>query len=144
MRSRLNAYLIAALLAALLAILPAAMWPDLVFPMADNWNNWYSQGQPHPRPNYSLSHPPTLFRIEIATYRTLAQPPAYFRRAVTGWPTAYGTLWIPPYRETAGLPPLAFALEHVAWALPFWFVLLIVAYELARRLRMRTARISAD
>jgi hypothetical protein len=143
MKSRSSAYVIAFLLAAVLALLPAAMWPDLFVPMADNWNNWYWEGQPHPRPNYSLQHPPALFRAELATFRALVEPPAYLRRALTGWPTAYATLWVSPYRETAGLPPLAFALEHLTWALPFWFVLFAAAHEVANAVRRRTSRMAS-
>src|SRR5579884_2304082 len=123
MKKRLSPYAIALLAAALLAVIPAAILPDLAIPMKDNWENWYWSGQPHPRPQFSLANPPPLFRAELTTYKFLVVPPALLRRAAVGWPTAYGSLFVGPYGETAGFPPLAFAIQHLAWALPLWFIL---------------------
>src|SRR5262249_39772264 len=81
---------------------------------------------------------PLLLRAEISTYRALATPPGYVRRAFTGFQTGYSSLWIQPYRETAGVPPLQMTLEHVTWALPLWFILSALIYEVVRKLsRMR-------
>jgi hypothetical protein len=140
MRKRATAYTIAFLLASLLAVLPSAMWADFAIPMEANWENWLWKGQPHPRPQFSLQNPPTLFRLEMGAYRALVTPPAYLRRAITGFPTHYASLWVPPYLESAGIPPLAMALEHLAWALPLWFVLLVIVYEIGRSFRVGSGR----
>ncbi len=129
--NRATSYVIFFLIALVLTILPAAMWPDMAMPI-DNWENWFSNGQPSPRRHFSLNDPPPLLRAEITTYKILVTPPAYARRMVRGWPTAYAAFFIPPYRETAGIPPLAMALEHSAWALPLWFAFLVVAFETLR------------
>ena len=63
--------------------------------------------------------PPRLFRAEMLAYKSLVTPPAYLQRAITGWPTAYGAPFVPPYGETSGISPLALALDHCVWALPF-------------------------
>ncbi len=131
-KSRTSPYTIALLLAVILAILPAAMWPDMAMPMKDNWENWYWKGRPYPRPEFSLANPPALFKAEMAAYRALVTPPGYLRRSVTGFPTSYASLWVSPYLETAGIPPLAMALQHCAWAIPLWFGTLVVLYELCR------------
>ena len=126
-------YFVCLLLAIIVTILPAAMWADMALPMKDNWENWYWKGQPYPRPRFTLQNPPRLFRAEMLAYKSLVTPPAYLRRAITGWPTAYGAPFVPPYGETSGIPPLALALDHCVWALPFWFCALIVLYEVIRR-----------
>ncbi len=131
MKSRLCPYVIGALIATVLTMLPSAMWADIATPM-DDWENWYWKGQPHPRPEFSLDNPPALLRLELLTYRILVTPPAYARRAITGWPTSYASLWVPPYRETAGVPPLAMALEHAAWSFPLWLLLFALIYEVVR------------
>lgn len=125
-------YVFALLLAIILTLLPSAIWADLAVPMADSWENWYWKGQPYPRPHFTLQNPPRLLRAELSTYKLLVMPPGYLRRLVTGWPTAYAINWISPYRETAGLPPLAFTLEHSSWALPLWAAILTAVYELFR------------
>jgi hypothetical protein len=135
--TRRGTYTILLLLACLLALLPAALWADLIVPMKDNWENWYWKGQPHPRPEFSLQHPPALFKAEETVFRILVIPPGYLRRVIRGDPTDFAVPWVAPYHETAGLPPLASTLSHVAWALPLWFVLLASMYEFARRLRSR-------
>ena len=135
--SRTTTYPILFLLAVVLTILPAAMWPDMVIPMSDAWENWYWKGQPHPRPELSLDNPPALLRAEVASYKALVSPAAYAKRAVTGWPTAYASFFVQPYVETAGVPPLAMALEHTKWSLPLWFVCFALLFELARGLRRR-------
>ena len=129
------AYCFAALLAIIAAVVPAAIWPDLAVPMEDNWNNWYSEPHPQARTHFTLQNPPRLLAAEITVYRYLVVPPGYLRRIFTGWPTAYAVPWVHPYKETAGLPPLAFALEHIRWALPLWFVLLVLSYEAPRAVR---------
>jgi hypothetical protein len=140
MMARFKTYGVLLLVAMVLTLLPAAMWADMAIPMKNNWENWYWKGQPHPRPTFSLQDPPFLFRAEVAAYKTLVAPPAWARRAFTGWPTAYASFFMQPYRETAGRPPLAETLEHSAWALPVWFFLLVAVREslgLARRLRRK-------
>ena len=131
-----TAYLIATLIAVILTILPAALWPDMAMPMKDNWENWYWKGQPHPRPDFS-QEPPSLFAAEVRLYKTLVAPPAYLSRALTGWPTAYSSFFVLPYRETAGVPPLAMFLEHALWAFPLWLAALAVVVALWRRLARR-------
>ncbi|HSP15399.1 MAG TPA: hypothetical protein VLV78_11670 [Thermoanaerobaculia bacterium] len=130
-------YVIVFLLAAVVALVPPAIWPDVVFPFEDNWNNWYWKGQPYPRPHYTLQNPPALFRGELAIFKALVLPPAYARRIFRGVPTDYGVLWVKPYIETAGVPPLASSAQHVAWALPLWFVVFAAAYEAWRRVKRR-------
>lgn len=136
-KARVNPYVIALLIAVILAILPAAMWADMAMPMKDNWENWYWKGQPHPRPEFSLQNPPTLFRVEMSAYKMLSIPPGYLRRTATGFPTIYSSLWLTPHLESAGFPPLAMAIEHFAWATPLWFCLLVIIYELGRFTRSR-------
>jgi hypothetical protein len=89
------------------------------------------------RPQFSLADPPLLFRVVTGTYAALVVPVGQTRKLFTGWPTAYSSFWVPPYRETAGVPPLAHALEHVTWAIPFWLLLLAAAQEVIRALRLR-------
>jgi hypothetical protein len=117
------------------------MWADMAMPMEDNWENWYWKGQPHPRPDFSLQNAPALFRAEVALYKGLVAPPAYVHRAVKGWPTTYASFFMEPYMESAAIPPLAMALHHAAWALPTWFLALLLVYEIVilmiRRLRVR-------
>jgi hypothetical protein len=113
------------------------MWADMAMPMEDNWENWYWKGLPHPRPEFSLQNPPTLFKVEIAAYRTLSIPPGYLRRSVTGFPTIYSSLWLSPHVEAAGIPPLAMAIEHSVWAIPLWFWSLVAIFELGRFTRSR-------
>lgn len=137
---RAAAYAICFLVAMVLSLLPPAMWADMVMPMEDNWENWYWRGQPYPRPDFSLHNSPPLFAAELSVYKALVIPPAHLSRAVTGLPTAYGTLWVPPYLETAGIPPLAFAVEHVKWAVPLWFAATIALYELLHGLAVRRKR----
>ena len=112
-------------------------------PMKDNWENWYWKGQPHPRPTFSLQDPPRLFAAEVRLYKALVAPPAYVSRALTGWPTSYASFFITPYRETAGVPPLALALEHARWAFPVWVAALILIYEFARLVRRRRVHCGA-
>ena len=134
---RAPSYVIAALLAVILTILPSAIWPDLVMPMADNWENWYWKGQPHPRPSFSLQDPPLLFAAEVRLYKILAAPGGYVSRALTGSPTSYTSFFLTPYGETGGVPPLAMALEHARWSFPVWLTLLIAAVEVSRSIRRR-------
>lgn len=136
-KRRLAPYVILLLVAIILSIRPSAMWPDMAMRMEDNWENWYWKGQPHPRPDFSLQNAPALFRAEVSLYKGLVAPPAYVHRAVTGWPTIYASFFIEPYVESAGIPPLAMALQHAAWALPTWFVLLLFLYESVRFIRRR-------
>jgi hypothetical protein len=140
MRSRGTSYVIIALAASVLALIPAALWTDMLVPMKDNWNNWYWKGQPFPRPQFTLQNPPGLFRAEVVLFKSLAIPPAYVHRLLRGTPTDYAVPWVPPYLETAGFPPLASTLQHVAWAVPFWFSLGVAIYELSRWLRSRRPR----
>lgn len=141
MKRRLTPYVILFLVAIILTILPSAMWADMAMPMEDNWENWYWKGQPHPRPDFSLQNAPLLFRAEVALYKGLVAPAAYVHRAVKGWPTTYASFFMQPYVESAGIPPLAMALQHATWALPTWFFLLLIVYELpsfmTRRIRHR-------
>lgn len=143
MRSRITAYVILLLCAILLGVLPAAMWPDLVLPMSDNWNNWYWRGQPHPRPNFSIRNPPKLFAVELRAFQVLAVPPGYARKVVVGWPTTYASPWLLSGGETGGWPPLAYALEHFVWAVPLWLALLATLYESGRWLGALRKRGSA-
>jgi hypothetical protein len=138
-RARVSPYIIALLIAVILAILPAAMWADMAMPMKDNWENWYWKGQPHPRPKFSLQNPPALFKAEMVAYRVLVTPPGYLRRSLTGFPTIYSSLWLAPHLETAGIPPLAMALEHSAWAIPLWFCSLVAIFEIGLFTRSRFA-----
>lgn len=139
-RVRAAAYALCFLTAVVLSLLPPAMWADMVMPMEDNWENWYWKGQPHPRPDFSLQNLPPLFAAEVGVYKALVIPPAYLARAVTGLPTAYGTMWVPPYLETAGIPPLALAAGHIKWAVPMWFVATIALYELLYGVAARIKR----
>lgn len=131
MNRRLTTYVILFLVAIILTILPAAMWADMAMPMEDNWQSWYWKGQPHPRPDFSLQNPPLLFRAEVALYKGLVAPAAYVHRATKGWPTQYASFFMEPHVEAAGIPPLAMALQHTVWALPTWFLLLLLVYEFA-------------
>lgn len=138
-RARAAAYAICFLTAVVLSLLPPAMWADMVMPMEDNWENWYWRGQPYPRPHFSLQNFPPLFAAEVRVYKALVIPPAYLARAVTGLPTAYGPCgYRRTWRQLA--PPLAFAIEHVKWAVPLWFMATIVLYELLRVLAARMKR----
>ena len=134
MNARGHVYFAVLLLAMILALLPAAMFIDMIVPM-EGWENWYWKGQPHPRPEFSLQNPPALFRAEVLAYKSLVAPPAWLRRLITGWPTAYGSFFMRPHRETAGLPPLAHTLEHLTWAVPFWFILLVLVAEVGSATR---------
>jgi hypothetical protein len=134
---RVTSYVIAVLLAVILTVLPAAMWPDMFMPMADNWENWYWKGQPHPRPSFSLQDPPALFAAEVRLYKILVTPGAYTSRAFTGSPTGYASFFIKPYGEVAGVPPLAMALEHARWSFPVWLIPLLVVIEAWRFVRRR-------
>jgi hypothetical protein len=136
-RARISPYVIALLAAVILAILPAAMWADMAMPMKDNWENWYWKGQPYPRPSFSLQNPPALLKAEMVAYQVLATPPGYLRRSVTGFPTMYASLWLAPHLEIAGIPPLAMALQHSAWAIPLWFCSIVAIYELGLFIRSR-------
>ena len=143
MRSRLAPYLFVVLVALVLALLPGALWIDMVVPMAANWNNWYWKGQPHPRPQYSFRNPPALFRAEVATFKALAIPPGLAHRLARGVPTDYASPWLEPHVELAGLPPLASTLQHLRWAVPFWFGLGVLMYEAARVVRGSSRRRAA-
>jgi hypothetical protein len=140
MRNRVTSYVIIVLIASVLALIPAALRTDMLVPMEDNWNNWYWRGQPHPQPHFTLQNAPTLFRAEVALFKTLVIPPAYVHRLFVGTPTDYGVPWVPPYLETAGFPPLASTAQHVAWALPVWFSLGLAMYEVTRWFRSRRSR----
>ena len=138
MAGRSTTYVILALVAIVLALIPPALWADMIVPMQDSWNNWYWDGQPHARPNYTLQHPPPLFRAEMTVFKCLVLPPALARRLFRGSGTPYSALWVPPYYEIAGLPPLALMLDHLAWAIPLWFLAGVVLFEAARWIRRRT------
>lgn len=137
MSRRPTAYTILALIAVVLALIPSAIWPDMIVPMADSWNNWYWEGQPHPRPNYTLQNAPPLFRAEVGVFKALVLPPAYAKRFIRGYGTSYSVLWVPPYMETDGLPPLASTLDHLRWAVPLWFLVGVLCFETWRWARRR-------
>jgi len=137
MGNRRTSYLTIFLAATVLALIPAALWTDLLVPMEDNWNNWYWEGQPSPRPHFTLQNPPRLFRAEVALFKCLAIPPGYVHRLFRGTPTDYAVPWMQPYIETAGFPPLASTAQHVAWALPLWCGVGVAIYEVIRRVRAR-------
>ena len=139
MRRRVAAYTIIALAALLLGILPVAVVFDLATPLS-KWETWYWPGQPAPRPKFNFEdHWPPVLRAEAVLYKILVIPPAFVRAKLTGFPGNYGLTFISPGSSSeapASLPPAALALEHLQFAVPFWFVLLAIIFQvgvLARR-----------
>jgi hypothetical protein len=148
MRRRLMPYVICFLLASLLAVLPAAMFFDFFVPLSA-WEAWYWPGQPAPRPQFALPDKlPRLLRGEMWLFRVLVMVPGSARKLFTGWEGTYASPFVSQGRDawegthvgpfaSQGGPPAAQALEHLRFALPFWFVLFALVYELASWVRRR-------
>lgn len=136
MKRRVAPYAFSVLLSMLLSLLPSAIFADLMTPF-DRWEQWYWKGQPHPRPRFTSVNLPPALRAELAIFRVLARPPSWVREKITGYPTVYATQFEDRgiIYETAGVPPFAFAISHLAWALPFWFILAALIFELSRFLK---------
>jgi hypothetical protein len=144
MRERIVPYTFALLLATVLSLLPPAIFADLIVPF-DSWENWYGRDQAHARPRFTGSNLPPVLKAEVAVFKTLAAPPGWLREKVTGYPTVYaGSLGGRGIiHETGGVPPFAFAISHLSWAVPLWFMVTVAFYELAHIVRSRTMRRSS-
>lgn len=131
-RTRTTPYAFALLVAVILSVVPAAIFADLITPLS-SWENWSGDAQSRKGTGTSFN-PPAVLRLELAVFRTLAEPPSWVREALTGHPTVYGAQFAERgvIYESAGLPPFALAISHIAWALPFWFLIGAVCYEIVR------------
>jgi hypothetical protein len=137
MKSRVIPYAFALLVAVVLSLLPPAIFADLIVPF-DHWNNWAARGR-HVRPRFDGSNLPPVLKAELGAFKALTAPPGRFREIVMGGPTAYaaqfadtGTIY-----ETAPVPPFVFAISHISWAIPLWFISIALLYELLRIVRDR-------
>lgn len=132
------------LVALLVSVTPVGMWPDLVS-STQVWENWYWKGQPATRPVFSLQHLPPVLAVEISIFKALVVPPGMVARLFNGLGTEYALPWVNPGATTemvATLPPLALAIQHLRWSVPFWMAVLLASYEGVRILRGRHARMA--
>lgn len=138
-RTRIVPYALALLVAIVLSLMPSAIFADLITPF-ESWENWSWRGQPHARPRFDGGNLPPALRAELAIFRTLVAPPSWVRERVIGTPTVYAAQFARRgvIYETAGVPPLSFAISHIVWALPFWFIAGAVLYEFLRIVRRRS------
>lgn len=141
MKRRIGPYAFALLIAIVLSLVPPAIFADLIIPF-ESWENWSWKGQPHPRPRITDKNLPLALRVEVATFKTLTVPPSWVRERVTGDPTVYAAHFAERgiIYETGGVPPFAYAVSHLAWAVPFWFILTALVFELTRLVRSRRTR----
>jgi hypothetical protein len=120
-RNRFAPWAILFLLAALVSTVPAILYHD------------------------QLNAPPAALerRIEVEQriFAALAVPPSLLAELVGRERTAYARVALIPDAELPETLASPLALEHAAGAVPFWFVLLVSTWELARysRRRMREA-----
>lgn len=121
MRTRLAPWAILLLLAALVSTVPAVLYPD------------------------QLSAPPATperrIEVEQRIFAALAVPPSVLTEFLGRERTAYARVALAPEAELRATLASPLALEHAAGAVPFWFLLLVSTWELARysRRRMREA-----
>jgi hypothetical protein len=141
LKRRAAPYTFALLVAIVLSLLPPAIFADLIIPF-DNWNNWDGAGESRGRPRFTGSNLPPVLKAEMKVFRTLAAPPGWIREKVTGYPTVYAAQFREHgiIYETAGMPPFAFAISHLEWAIPVWFTLIVVVYESIAVVRSRSTR----
>ena len=133
MRNRAAPYTILTLLAALLGVLPVALFADLNSPI-EKWQHYWP-GQPTPVHKYDMDHLPPPLRVEFALFKALVAPPAFVFHAFGGHPGSYGISIVAPLSSNEGLhinPPFTHAYYHLRIAIPFWLLVLVGAYELAR------------
>ncbi|MCA1734086.1 MAG: hypothetical protein LC732_10855 [Acidobacteria bacterium] len=121
MRRRLAPWAILFLLAALVSTVPAVLYPD--------------QLNPPPAPLEGR------IEVEQRIFAALAVPPSVLTEFLGRERTAYARVALAPGEELPETLASPLALEHAAGAVPFWFVLLVSTWELARhsRRRMREA-----
>ena len=121
MRTRLAPWAILLLLAALASTVPAVLYHD------------------------QLNVPPSTLerRIEVEQriFAALAVPPSVLAEFLGRDRTTYAHVALAPDAELPERLASPLALEHAAGAVPFWFLLLVSTWELARysRRRMREA-----
>jgi hypothetical protein len=120
-QTRLAPWAILLLLASLVSTVPAVLYHD------------------------QLSAPPTTLerRVEVEQriFAALAVPPSLLAELVGRERTAYARVALAPDAELPATLASPLAIEHATGAVPFWFVLLVSTWELARysRRRMREA-----
>lgn len=121
MRRRVVPYAVALLLAAVLSLVPAVIFPELAAPGGRG------------------SGATALVQTEATVFKVLVTPPSWLRRAVVGEPTLYGGTFAEtgPIYESSGLPPFAYAVSHLAWAVPLWFAVALIGVELLLLVRRR-------
>ena len=121
MRTRLAPWAILLLLAALVSTVPAVLYHDQLI-----------------APPRSLER---RIEVEQRIFAALAVPPSVLTELLGRERTAYAHVALAPDAELPETLASPLALEHAAGAVPFWFVLLVSTWELARysRRRMREA-----
>ena len=121
MRTRLAPWAILLLLAALVSTVPAVLYHDQL--------------------NAPPATPERRIEVEQRIFAALAVPPSVLAEFVGRDRTTYARVALAPDGELPETLASPLALEHAAGAVPFWFVLLVSTWELARysRRRMREA-----
>ena len=137
---RTPAYAIAILAAVILSFVPAILWMDFVAPF-DAYEVWQRRENELVFRLSKNAAATGRLETEIAIFKLLVAPTIL--PTLLGIPRPEYTRFAFPDETTvelAGVQPSRLALRFSAVAVPTWTILLVVAYELLRRLRRaRTA-----